>query len=424
MREHSLRRQIVSEMHLRRWPLLDPPMLVIQVLLTVSEEDRPREIEMLASPPEGARLDSTDNPRHQSGELPPDIRFTWERHSEASALTLFFKQPNGHGLGEEKSDPRLALAKEWIARFPGEVIRATRIRLVRDDMEAGRLLERLDLSEPEIVSCHIGRGPRIWSDFRIGQDGFGNMVVAANGVLRRDLTRTVQRLQELGNYRNLALLGLPVARTYWPELDRIEESLSQLASDVSVAEISDDRLLDRVSTLSLDLISISTGAGYRMSATSAYAQLVEERLAELEVQAIEGFPSLEDFTQRRLLPAVRTCATHVRRESELSQRAATFAALLRTRIETRIENQNARLLKSMERSASMQLRLQRLVEGLSVVALSYYALGLASYLLKGLAEIGYIGDANLVVAMLTPAVMILMWWITHLMKRKLLDSES
>ena len=50
------------------------------------------------------------------------------------------------------------------------------------------------------------------------------------------------------------------------------------------------------------------------------------------------------------------------RLDKLTGRAADLTALLRARIETRIENQNAQLLESMERRAEAQLRLQQLVD--------------------------------------------------------------
>ena len=59
-------------------------------------------------------------------------------------------------------------------------------------------------------------------------------------------------------------------------------------------------------------------------------------------------------------------------------------SLLSTRIELRLAHQNVALLQSLERSSSLQLHLQRLVEGLSIVALSYYSLGLLEMVLKGL----------------------------------------
>ncbi|OYW35106.1 MAG: hypothetical protein B7Z42_15640, partial [Brevundimonas sp. 12-68-7] len=146
--------------------------------------------------------------------------------------------------------------------------------------------------------------------------------------------------------------------------------IRRLANDeVAVAEavlrastvLTDDDLLERLSDLSLELMSIATATGFRLGATAAYARLVEDRLSELAVVPVTGSLSLIDFTERRFLPAVRTCAAFSRRQSELSLRVSQFTSLLRTRVETRIENQNGRLLASMERSASMQLRLQQLV---------------------------------------------------------------
>jgi uncharacterized membrane-anchored protein len=42
--------------------------------------------------------------------------------------------------------------------------------------------------------------------------------------------------------------------------------------------------------------------------------------------------------------------------------------------------QNQEILASMDKRADLQLRLQKTVEGLSVVAISYYAVSLAGYL--------------------------------------------
>jgi uncharacterized membrane-anchored protein len=381
----------------------------------VAEGERESEAGAVTALPVGARLDPTDNPRHQSGELAKGLTFTWERHSEASALTLF--------AAPDCDAASLENALSWAEGHPGETIRATRISLVADRRAADSLLRKLDFTASDIVSCRIGGAVQIWSDFRIHDDGFGEVLIAANGTAPGDLSRLVQRLQELGNYRNLALLGLPVAQGHWRALDRIEGWLSELAFDVTRAEVGDDALLERVTALSLELMSISAGSSYRMSATAAYAQLVRDRLDELAVEPIEGFPSLVDFNQRRLLPAVRTCSAHTRRSAELSERAARFAALLRTRIETRIEGQNAQLLKSMERSASMQLRLQQLVEGLSVVALSYYLVGLAAYLLKGADHIGLALPVEVMTAALVAPTVFATWWVLRRMKRRMLGDH-
>ena len=62
---------------------------------------------------------------------------------------------------------------------------------------------------------------------------------------------------------------------------------------------------------------------------------------------------------------------------------ARAAELLRTRVDVDRSAQNQQLLQSMDTRADMALRLQHTVEGLSVVAVSYYALGLVAFSLIG-----------------------------------------
>ena len=144
----------------------------------------------------------------------------------------------------------------------------------------------------------------------------------------------------------------------------------------------DDQLLDELTFLSAELARLVAETRYRMSATRAYAQLSMDRLAALKVGAVRGYQTLADFTERRLMPAVRTCDSFSARLEDLSQRAAWTSELLRTRIDIALAKQNRDLLTSMDRRTHLQLRLQQAVEGLSVVAISYYLVALVGYLIK------------------------------------------
>lgn len=123
---------------------------------------------------------------------------------------------------------------------------------------------------------------------------------------------------------------------------------------------------------------------YRMSASRAYAEMVDDRLRALRVTRLPGHPTLGDFTERRLLPAVRTCVSFSSRLEVLSQRLAWTSGLLRTRVDTNLSLQNRDLLSSMDRRTELQLRLQRTVEKLSVVAITYYAVALLDHLVAPL----------------------------------------
>lgn len=422
LRDHELRRRAVGEMHLRRWPVLPVPCHIVQWVLAVEDEERAEELAAIEL--ECEAHDAVGNPSHREGRINASVTFTWERQSEGSSLTLFASPCDEDGFLEAGADPMIAAAIDWAQTLPGQVIRSTRVWLGKDDAQVERMLDRQSLNRDELVSSMLDGGIRIWSDFRIMDDGFGRLLVAANGADPRDLTRQMQRMQELGNYRNKALLGLPVARECWPKLDAAEARLRILADRLANSDARDDSLLEELSGLALDLASVSTAISFRMDATRAYGQIVEERLDQLNVRPVEGFASLVDFTQRRFRPAMNTCLATNERVERLGARTEQLASLLRARIDTRIENQNAELLRSMEQSISMQARLQQLVEGLSAVALSYYVLGLLKYALHSVPDDVLGVSDDFLIGLLVVPLVLGVWWTMHTLKDRLIKTSN
>ncbi len=375
--DHALRGRVVSEMHMRRMPALHPPLLMVQVVRLVDPSDRPHELEIVLAMP-GVEADVTDiHERHIGGHNEDDVHFIWERHSEATTATLV--------MPAQLADPftpdlTFDSALSWLSSLPGGVIRAVKIAIIKEANVTQALIASLGFNTAELVSCRID-GIRIWTDFLVRSDNFGRLLVATENILPDDLSRLIQRLQELGNYRNLALLGLPLAQAESPRIAALENQLVVIAGRMAKGE-ADTALLDQLCGLSAQVTSITAETAYRMSATAAYSKITHDRLAALKAIRIPGYQTLEEFTDRRFLPAARTCASFVMRLEALAVQIERATSLLRTRVEMILQTQNSELLKSMETNASRQLRLQHLVEGLSVVAVSYYAVALLSYLLK------------------------------------------
>jgi uncharacterized membrane-anchored protein len=121
---------------------------------------------------------------------------------------------------------------------------------------------------------------------------------------------------------------------------------------------------------------------------------------------------------RRYDPAMRTVKSAERRLEQMSARAARAGELLRTRVDVERSAQNQRLLESMDRRADIALRLQHTVEGLSVVAISYYAVSLASYLMLPLAEALHWSKAALT-AGLVPVVVLAVWAMIRRIRRSM-----
>ena len=88
----------------------------------------------------------------------------------------------------------------------------------------------------------------------------------------------------------------------------------------------------------------------------------------------------------------------------MADRAERAAELLRTRVDVERSAQNQRLLESMDRRADLALRLQHTVEGLSVVAISYYAVSLAGYLGYPVAKAAGISKEMMTAGLVLPVI--------------------
>ena len=385
--DHALRAAISEEMHVRRLPRFMAPCRLVQVVTMLGEGDNDaarRHIEALAR---AAR--STVPATAKYAVLPGDgVTLVWERHTEFASYTLLRDGPFDAPFDPTHFEPNLS---HILADMPGEILRATQIAVAARGAPDPTPAEREAwFSAEATVVCDVADGAaRIMSDFRLHPDGYGRLLVLDRDLAGDEPAQLVQRLQELGNYRNVALLGLPLAQRLAPAVTALEGRLADLTRAVSERRSEDDRLLDELTFLSAELARLVAETHYRMSATRAYAQLSVDRLASLKVGAVRGHQTLADFTERRLTPAMRTCESFSARLENLSQRAAWTSELLRTRIDIALAKQNRDLLTSMDRRTKVQLRLQQTVEGLSVVAISYYLVALAGYVLDAIPGVNH-----------------------------------
>jgi len=119
---------------------------------------------------------------------------------------------------------------------------------------------------------------------------------------------------------------------------------------------------------------------------------------------------------RRYDPAMRTVKSAEARLNTMLERAARAGELLRTLVDVERSAQNQLVLESMDKRADLQLRLQHTVEGLSVVAISYYAVSLAGYLAYPVGKALGISK-EMMTAGLTPAVILAVWLMVRRIRR-------
>lgn len=410
LKDHPLRVALTNEVHARPSEYLDAPIRA-SVLAMLSGEGAADEerahLERLcqwAGAPKPSRTAT-----HYSGSF-GSFRLKWERHTEFSTYTIF--RP---GRSEEMfAEPALdALPPDWLEGLPGQMMVGVHVVLRESclaEPDAGQLAAVFG-SDSYAGNRVAGGAATAWTDFRIHGDGFSRILIQNHSMSPWQAGRYVQRLMEIEIYRVMALLALPVTRQVLPRIGAIETELAALtAHTTDLQGLEDEReVLDRLTRLSAQTEQIAAETSYRFGAARAYFGIVERRIGELRSVRIEGLQTVGEFMERRLTPASRTCDAVQARVEALSQRLARASNLLRTRVEIAVEGQNAQLLKSMDHRAEVQLRLQETVEGLSVVAISYYLIGIVGYAAKSMKGFGLKVDPDLIIGLMIPVVLLFVW---------------
>lgn len=400
---HRDREAVLAETQARHAPPV-PPNTDVALLASVGGSQT-IERALLA---ELAAMHSLDPPgaeQRQATIVTPDWTLSWERHTEFSRYSLV--RPASDPPPEHLFDP---LPRTWVDRLPGQWLVLVLVRCRPENDGSDRPTP--DASGEGVAMSNINEGMALaWSGFRAEAGGEVVFEVRDDGLPDPRRGRLVRRLLDIETYRLMALLAFPVARRAWPKIDLIDRSLGDLLATLSTQqeeERDDEASLASLMKLAGELESLRAEVTYRFGAARAYYALVRQRLEELRETREDGFQRFGPYLLRRLAPAMDTCETANRRIEELGERVNRAGDLLRTRVDIALEKQNRSLLQSMDRRATMQLRLQQAVEGLSVVAISYYLTGLVKYLLDALDSGGVMPvDPRIATGFVMPVLIVL-----------------
>ena len=407
LRDHPHRRSLTDELHARPHATLTAPQRATHLAMLSGEDggaaDRSHVARLCerfgAAPPDPEAT-------HAMVDLGP-FRLKWERHTEFSTYTFF--QDGTDEPGDPFADPALAqVPQDWLDELSGDLLVGVHVTMMSNEAPEWSLeaLAALFGSDGIAGSLVAGGAAAAWMDFAIQDDGFGRILLHDRHLRPRQAGRLVQRLLEIETYRTMALLALPVARSFGAELTSARDRLSGIAAKIKAIGGLDDerRLLEQLTELSAEIEGSAAPAVYRFGAARAYYALVRHRVAELREERIEGLQTVDEFLDRRLAPAMRTCEAVSDRLARFTDRVSRTSDLLRTRVDVQLEAQNRDLLSSMDRRARLQLRLQRTVEGLSVAAISYYVVSLVSYAAKAGKAAGLPLNADIITGLAIPVV--------------------
>lgn len=419
IKDHPNRYALANELHARPFPEIDAPCqaahLAIKQPENAADRDRDRDLAHLV-----ALLDRYGAPHpapganHYSGRIGRGV-LKWEMHTEFVTYTIFVDRP-----AEEPFSPRLfdLFPADWLAGTPGACVSSCLVRV--ESVATDSLRARLDADlakwfvlESLAAARVLDGDAAIAADFRIDENGHSRIAVLARpGIGRRRLGRIVQRLLEIETYKAVAMLTLPQARIVAGEVARLDRQLSEIVAEMAVERGNEAETLGRLLKMAAAIEHLATASAFRFGAAGAYEAIVNQRIQVLREERIDGRQLFAEFMMRRFDPAMRTCRSAKERLDELSARAERASDLLRTRVDVANQAQNVEVLRAMDRRAALQLRLQETVEGLSVVAISYYAVNLAAGLLGPLGE-GIGLSKPVILAALTLPVVLAVWMMVR-----------
>ena len=397
------RAELTSELHARSVLPVESEAIIHHYAFAGDRESGERYLRLLLS---NQGITPKDNPsKFEVIEL-DDKRLRWEQHTEFFTITLYDDN--------EKSQSLISLFTE--IAHEERLLLLVHMELVIQEADPSISMSPHELNTQfnEASLCGIlisGGGGAYFSDFRLsGSDLISHHVILNYGMTRHQLGRQVTRVIEIETYRVLAMVGYQHTQAVMSRLAELEEGTHALIAMVAAMDRRAGReLLDEVTSLSSQTENLIAELSFRLNITQAYAQILHERIESLRGERVGQLRDLKGFMHRRFTPLMRAVQSFEARLERLLKRLDRASNLIRTRVDVQLEEQNSELLKSMDRRAKLQLRLQNTVEGLSIIALSYYAVGLMNYALTPLGKVLNF-DAKVVSSSLAIPIVLLMIW--------------
>lgn len=399
--DHPYRRAIMDEVHARPVELVPEVCRIRRLIFVVPA--RPGIMQSVFDrfcQRHGEQAGSDGTIRRQCSLPAGRKHVTWEFHSEfitvtwRSDLTDLIDWPEDIGL-------------EIIG--DAELLGATRVDVIAAETIPERLLPGFNLPSLCLSDIESGKA-QVATDFVTDGNGFTRLELAAGRLTSLHRAIIVRRLLEVETYRSMTLLGLPLARDATGCLRDLEINLTSAMGALSGASSvpSVTASLAALHDLSIRAGQLSEQLDYRFAASTAYGEILHARLAALRETPAGLGSSLSSYIGNRVEPALATCSAMNRRLSILSDKIERAIGLLDVRIGVDIQVQSASVLDTIAKTGQSQFQLQRTVEGLSTIAISYYLLGIVSYLLAGPLETWH-WPKSMTISLLAPFVVMVVW---------------
>ncbi len=288
--------------------------------------------------------------------------------------------------------------------------------------------EPLDTDEVcELISCRNRFGNRVlggelsvYTNYEPVEGRERYLVAGPREAVLAHGAFALANIGRIENYYHLLMIPRTEERTAIQEVHGMEESLAS-RSDAVTVEIESagrERLEKWLQELTVDLarlVRLNSRFNHVLSATFPYGERVRGGFADWKPEPVDGFEPLDELILERVELVIEEYHAFLARLGRMQAEISALVSILRTRVELTMEAQNSQMLQNLDQRSAIQLRLQELAEGLSVIVITYYMTGLVGYLFKALEKKHLIGDgmATVFTAIFIPIGAIAAYTIAH-----------
>ncbi len=210
---------------------------------------------------------------------------------------------------------------------------------------------------------------------------------------------------------------------------RLERELSAHVAEIDahIPEANTDQLklwLAELTKIRADVIRLNEKLGVTISATPTYEKMFKQTLRQLNQKPCNGLKPISEFVNRKTMFISTDYSSFQRRIEALGKGAADMISVLRTKIDMNLQEQNICLLHSVDKTTKTQVKLQQMVEGVSLIILAYYMSGLGYYVFSYMGKLGIIAEPLLPTVCFIPVSFLIAYLLTKRIKSTNIKEEE
>ena len=308
-----------------------------------------------------------------------------------------------------------------------------------DQEEVGTLLPGPQLYASQVLKEDISVATSFTPDEH-GRERY--LIWASNAsVIRPKLARLINILTTIENYTHLILLPYQAFSRAVDQVQIFEQRhlYQRTLITKELKQTTHATLQQWLEGLTHDFLEVGRLADsmrFRLSASVPYDRIIHSNLTAIQEQPLPYGRTLTDYIQWKITGVADGYQQLLTRIHALEQDFEGTIAVLRTKVELVLQeqnlaqqDQNVKLLASVDQTTKSQAVLQHTVEGLSVIVIAYYVSGLANYVFKAFHEIGWLQNYNLASGIFVPIALVLSfaiitWGRKHILKKLFSSNKS